>query len=974
MNSEKPTFWLVMLAIALAMAIFVAPALAGASGRISQSRPAAPAPQQPLQCTTIKGPDEIPAAALINFDDLPNAAVIADHYRPTFGVRFEKTDITQAIIYGNEPAEAASPPNVAINNAIFPNTSANVPMNIFFDEPKTHVGFYLGNGETIQPIALLTAYDVAGAVLCQARLAGVPEPHTAFIGLSDPDGRIASVSLTYGDTALSESIDNLYFAPRRGIPPTRTPVPTWTPVPTAVPTSGPAPTATPLVPAYSYFPVKPVVFQPILSYDLSIQGIEITQGIQCFDTSKGLATCPDNSMPVANKKDTTARIYLKISGVLTSLTNVPVRLHIFANGVEYIANTSGKAVTTINQANRDAAEVYFNVNFTNDIPVSFYAEVDPNNALSETNETNNRYPAVGTISLNFRKRDTLKIVGYRLYYHPSGYSGSQYAGGWAVNGGAADWFEQLLPMRNNGVNYSLRSGYLNWTKGLGSGDNQHDLIQTLNGMWLLENLFPWLISGQFSYADHVYGWAPNDGYTGGHADMPVYPHAGGLGVVGIGTDRPGTSTDDPGGGALIFGHELVHDYDVFHTDTVDACGSNDSNSDFPYSSSNIQEFGFNPLTGKIYDPSLTHDVMSYCPAGGSKLGWISPFTWNRMFNELTPALAEGAASARPGGIYTTQASESLLVEATLYNPLYQPPQVGKLGILHKVENSVASVVPKGEYSIELRNVDGAILYSQPFAVSFESEYDAHSGGVEDAPPFPPEPTYQSDVSFIIPWIDGATQVVLTSAQGIIDQRTLSANPPQVLITNPTAAESWQAGSTHTLTWQGLDLDNDPLSYTVFYSYDGGSNWGLLAGGLSQASLDIQTDDMAGGSDVRFRVIASDGIQTGLDETDQSITIPNHAPSAVILSPAAGAFVEPGGLVVLQGAGFDFEDGTLPDGSLVWSSDIQGGVGIGPSVPLNSLQPGAHTLTLTVTDSFGIHAESSVAIFVGYPIYLPAISR
>jgi hypothetical protein len=122
------------------------------------------------------------------------------------------------------------------------------------------------------------------------------------------------------------------------------------------------------------------------------------------------------------------------------------------------------------------------------------------------------------------------------------------------------------------------------------------------------------------------------------------------------------------------------------------------------------------------------------------------------------------------------------------------------------------------------------------------------------------------------------------------------------------------------------------------------------------------------------VVASDGIQTALDETDQSITIPNHAPSAVILSPAAGLFVEPEGLVVLQGSGFDFEDGTLPDDSLVWDSDKHGQLGIGPSVPINSLQPGAHTITLTVTDSFGISASSSVEIFIGYPLYLPSINR
>ena len=127
--------------------------------------------------------------------------------------------------------------------------------------------------------------------------------------------------------------------------------------------------------------------------------------------------------------------------------------------------------------------------FRNDVPVSFYAEVDPNHTISETNEGNNRYPASGTITLNFRKRDTLKTVGWRLRYHPSGYGGEQYASGWAVNGGAADWWEQLLPIRNNGINYVLKSGYLNWTTSLGSGDGQHSLISYLNLEWMKENLF-----------------------------------------------------------------------------------------------------------------------------------------------------------------------------------------------------------------------------------------------------------------------------------------------------------------------------------------------------------------------------------------------------------------------------------------------------------------------------------------------------
>jgi len=937
------------------------------------------------QCTSFTDPGKIPAATLINFDDLPNAMVIADHYRPSFGVAFEDGPQTRTITYGNEPDKAHSRPNVASNDAIPPGTSEGVPMVITFDEPKTDVGFFIGNGENAQLIAMMTAYDASGAMLCQMRLANVPEPHTAFMGLNDPDGRILYVTLDYGKTMLSESIDDLYFAPRRGIPPTRTPMPTWTPVPTSTPIPGPSPTPTAVVPIYAYQPII-VPYAPFLiEPDLTIHGIEITQGIQCFDPSKGLATCANNSMPVVNQKGSSARIYLKYSAIFGgSMSNVPVRLFIRAAGVWYQADASGKATGSIDQTKVDSANIWFNVNFTNDVTVDFFAIVDPDNNIPETNDDNNRYPTSGYLTLTFRKRGDMKILGQRLRYHPTGYSGEQYAGGWAVNGGGGDWFNQILPIRNNGINYVVNSGYLDWTTSLSSADSQHSLISTLNFLWIKQNALSWWFGeGPYTGVNHVYGWAPAAGYSGGHADMPVYPHAGGIGVVGIGSDAPGTNTDNPGSGALIFGHELVHDYNVYHTNTGDACGSNDSNSDFPYGSSGIQEVGFNPMTGKIYNPSLTHDLMSYCPSGGSKQGWIAPFTWNKMFNDLNPVTNANQAetNSQPYVMHATAAAESLVINVTVYNPDMNPETPGALGQLYRTEGGEAYLLPAGDYSIVLRNVDGAELAIYPFIVDFKSEYGpdpgAHTGpgnGTEGDPPFPPDPNTKIDVSFIVPWMDGTYLVSLEHLDTLIDQRVVSSNPPQVLITSPTGAETWKQGETHDISWQGLDLDGDPLVYDLLYSDNGGLDWVLLQGGLTSTSYAVVVNSMAGGSDVRFRVVATDGINTAVDETDQAITIPNQAPVPTIFNPSNGSYTIPGGLVVLEGSAMDMEDGSLPDGNLVWSSDRQGELGIGSSVPLNTLESGPHIITLTATDSYGISAHTSVLIYIAYPIFNPLVGR
>ena len=78
--------------------------------------------------------------------------------------------------------------------------------------------------------------------------------------------------------------------------------------------------------------------------------------------------------------------------------------------------------------------------------------------------------------------------------------------------------------------------------------------------------------------------------------------------------------------------------------------------------------------------------------------------------------------------------------------------------------------------------------------------------------------------------------------------------------------------------------------------------------------------------------------------------------------------------MLQGIGVDMEDGTLPDEALHWSSNVQGSLGDGPSVPLNALQPGKHIITLTATDSLGAPSVAETTIFIGYRVYLPQLAK
>lgn len=167
-------------------------------------------------CFEIKSPTEIPSPALVDFDDLPDAAVIKDHYLPTDGLDFYAGKDTEVITYADrdaDPTKARSAPNVATNNAIFPTTSENIPLTFSFTSGKTHVGFYMGNGESAGLAGAMVGYDAAGNVICQITNTPVPEKYEEFIGMYDPAGRIVTVTLNYGASLLSESIDDLYYAP-----------------------------------------------------------------------------------------------------------------------------------------------------------------------------------------------------------------------------------------------------------------------------------------------------------------------------------------------------------------------------------------------------------------------------------------------------------------------------------------------------------------------------------------------------------------------------------------------------------------------------------------------------------------------------------------------------------------------------------------------------------------------------------------
>jgi hypothetical protein len=331
---------------------------------------------------------------------------------------------------------------------------------------------------------------------------------------------------------------------------------------------------------------------------------------------------------------------------------------------------------------------------------------------------------------------------------------------------------------------------------------------------------------------------------------------------------------------------------------------------------------------------------------------------------------------QPDTLVQTSFTQSLVVNATINNPIGGTVYAGHFGHLQRITSGLSYPVPSGDFAVEERDVNGALLYFTTFNLNFVSEYQETGKGLPP-PPFPAGESPSENVSFIMPFADGTRTIKLVyngAQQQLLDTRTVSLNAPQVTITSPVTPVAWPAKSTQSLTWNGSSLDGLPLTYSIYYSNDGGTGWTILASDLTTPSYSVIVDSMAGGSDVRFRVVASDGVNTGFDETPATITIPNHPPQPIISDPTLNSYHIPGDLIVFHGIATDMEDGTLPDSAMNWSDSVQGGLGMGPTVPINHLTPGKHTITLTATDSYGVKSSTSVTLTIGYPVYLPKLSK
>ncbi len=346
----------------------------------------------------------------------------------------------------------------------------------------------------------------------------------------------------------------------------------------------------------------------------------------------------------------------------------------------------------------------------------------------------------------------------------------------------------------------------------------------------------------------------------------------------------------------------------------------------------------NVIAVRPYEAQLWMELMTYCPNR-----WISSYTYRAILAQLPvpEEVQDGVeilAAAAPGqGVLLVSGTINLDNDAVKPRPYSILPG-----------NNVTPLPASSPYTIVLKDEFNVEIAAYPFEPREFTDLPANADRL-------------AQVGEVVPWDPRTRFIEIQKLGNILDTRTVSGASPVVVLTSPNGGERLQ-GASSTVSWTVTDADtSDTLTSSLLYSTDDGATWDTVAVGIPDRQYEVDLSRVPGSDTALFRVIATDGVNTGQDDSDAVFSVTPKAPEVGIISPADGASFTTSHIIVLTGRAYDVEDGNLDGAALQWSSDRQGALGAGGSISARDLVPGRHTITLTATDRDGQSVAASIVI-------------
>ncbi len=357
------------------------------------------------------------------------------------------------------------------------------------------------------------------------------------------------------------------------------------------------------------------------------------------------------------------------------------------------------------------------------------------------------------------------------------------------------------------------------------------------------------------------------------------------------------------------------------------------------SSPQIGETGFDVAEDEPV-PDTSADVMSLCTPR-----WISPYTYNNIIDKFRLLTAAAAtAGLAQGDFWLVSGLHDKVTGDTEFDPLFQ------------LETEGSDEPGTGDYSIEVRDTGGGVLFTRLFNVDTVRREDE---GAEQ-----PADATVGRFAELVPIQAGAAKIVVLSGTDEVGEIVLGGATPVVQLTSGITSATLPAGAPPlpVFSWSVEDGDSAQHSFWLELSKDSGATWTTIAPRYAVNALTVDPALVGGGAGLLLRIRASDGVNTGI-AVSEPFNLQLQAPQGAITAPSSGSGFDPSDLVWLQAGVVDAEDGFLDGASVQWSSSRDGSLGTGASLPVYDLGSGSHTITMTAQDSDGHDLADSITITV-----------
>jgi hypothetical protein len=292
------------------------------------------------------------------------------------------------------------------------------------------------------------------------------------------------------------------------------------------------------------------------------------------------------------------------------------------------------------------------------------------------------------------------------------------------------------------------------------------------------------------------------------------------GIAGIGwvsdlgevfRESVGLSLDTNDDTSILSAHEIGHNLGSRH---APCGGSGNPDPSYPYGGASIGQYATDIRSTtdiSFYTPSDHVDMMSYCSPE-----WISDYTYKGLYyNQRTY-----------GGALLSTTADHLIFRASLgaddtvaFAPTYM-----------FATQSASSAPADSGYMLQMLDVSGAVIATQPVAVREAEEEGISLRAVLAAVPMPNQPV---------------AAIRLVNEAGIVAERPLS--PSNFALQTPVTIN--QTPEAISLNW---GAPQTPA--IVRYTTDDGASWTTYGVDVTSGSFTVARDNLVEGKDGRFQII------------------------------------------------------------------------------------------------------------------------